>query len=191
VSISTSVPASRLQLSPILAAIPLAFGLVAAQVFYMVFAVGLKWVVLGRTEPGKYHVHSAYGLRFGMVQSLLTAPFARGFCTLFGETSWSVRMLRALGATLSGTPNILGMSPLMLAGADQIELGSSVTLGNSSVILGAAVVKDTLIIAQTKIKQRYATIFSLMHIKCPFADQAHDARNLCICAAPLWPMVLL
>ncbi|KAL4526183.1 hypothetical protein Ndes2437B_g07439 [Nannochloris sp. 'desiccata'] len=144
------------QTSFILVAASAGFGLVAANILYMAEAILLKWVVLGgRLKPGTYKTNSAYAVRFTLVQSWLTAaPLAKSFCALFAHTPLMPIVLRALGAKIGGKNNIFGLSPAMLAGADQIQLGESATLGYGAAVLGAAVVSgEELIIATTVVKE--------------------------------------
>lgn len=126
------------------------FGFLLAQVLYMAQAVALKWLIIGQSIPGRYKADSAYGLRFRFVQFLLTAPLAKSFCAQFAESTLVVIVLRALGAKLDGNNIIYRISPLMLAGADQLHLADSATLAHDAAILGAVVVGDTLLIAKTK-----------------------------------------
>jgi len=120
----------------------------------MALAVALKWLVLGRLTPGRYHAESSYAMRLALVQSLLTAPLARSFCSLFGDTPLVSVVLRSLGARLDGAIIAFRMSPLMLAGADQLHLEGSVTLGYDCAILGAAVVNKVLVVAPTHVLSR-------------------------------------
>ena len=131
-------------------AIAIGFGFLLAQVLYMAQAVALKWLVLGRSIPGRYKADSAYALRFKCVQFLFTAPLARSFCAQFAESSLVPVLLRALGAKLDGMNIIYRISPLMLAGADQLYLADSAILAHDAVLLGAVVIGDTLLIAKTK-----------------------------------------
>ena len=116
----------------------------------MAQAVALKWLILGRSIPGRYKSDSAYALRFKFVQFLFTAPLARSFCAQFAENSLVPIVLRALGAKLDGMNIIYRISPLMLAGADQLYLADSAILAHDAVLLGAVVIGDTLLIAKTK-----------------------------------------
>jgi len=143
-----------LQVSAILVPVALGFGFVAAQLLYMALVVALKWVVLRRSIPGRYHAYSQYGLRFSLVQSWLSGPLARAFCTFFADTPLVPVVLRALGAQLEGRNIIFRLSPAMLAGADQLVLREMATLGNDVAVLGAALIGDTVLIAPTTVGSR-------------------------------------
>lgn len=144
-----------LQMSPLLSAAAVAFGFVAAQVLYMFGGVGVKWAVMRRCVPGRYNTRSGFGLRFGFVQSVMTAPLARSFCVLFAESPLFPVILRALGATIDGDNCVfVRLSPLMLAGADQLHFEDSVVVGNGAAILGAAVIGETLIVSPTTIQSK-------------------------------------
>ena len=63
-------------------------------------------------------------------------------------------LLRALGAKLDGMNIIYRISPLMLAGADQLHLADSTILAHDTVFLGAVVVGNTLLVAKTKAQMK-------------------------------------
>jgi len=59
------------------------FTFVLAHLLYVALAIALKWLVLGRSVVGTYHVHSLYGLRYSIVRICLEAPLAKSFLALF------------------------------------------------------------------------------------------------------------
>ena len=125
-----------------------------AQLLYIAQVVLLKWIVLGRSVPGRYHAHSAYGLRFALVHTWLTAPLSRVICVLFADTYVSRLVLVALGAKLGQRVILNRLSPLMLAGADKLRLGTQVALSTDCAVLGAVLAGDTLIIAPIDVHSR-------------------------------------
>ena len=137
-----------------LIALTFGLGFVVAQILYMVQAVLLKWIVLGRSVPGRYHAHSAYGLRFALVHMWLTAPLSRVFCVLFADTYISKIVLVALGAKMGRHVIINRLSPMMLAGADKLHLGTQVALSYDCAVLGAVLSGDVLIIAPVYVHSR-------------------------------------
>lgn len=138
--------------SPALVAVTLGFGVVVAPSIYMVQAVLLKWIFLGRCVPGRYDIRSAYGLRFYLAQYWLTSPLARAFNALYADTHMMSLLLRMLGADLGDEVILLRLSPVMLAGADQLHLGDYAALGYGAAVLGATTVGDTLLIAPTAVE---------------------------------------
>jgi len=132
-------------------AFSLGFGFVAAQVLYMAMATALKWAVLGRCIPGRYSAYSAYGLRFGLVQSCLSAPLAKSFCSLFADTRCIAFVLRSLGARIESLDTKLRISSITLVVADQIHIADTAKIGDSVAVLGAAYFGDTLLIAPTSL----------------------------------------
>lgn len=123
-----------------------AFGMLVAVCIYVFILILLKWIVLGRTVPGKYHIHSAYGLRFALVQSWCTGPLPNIFCVFFANTAISNIALKGLGAKLGRRVSISKLSSLMLAGCDQINVGDSTVLDYDCALLGAHIDGDVLVI---------------------------------------------
>ena len=130
-----------------LSVLGLAFGFVGAQIIYMALAIGIKWHMIGRTIPGRYHARSEYALRVNLVQNILSAPLARCFCTLFAESSLMNLVVKSLGGKLNGRNVIFKVLPKMLIGVDQVTLGESASLGHNAAIMGAALVGQDLLIA--------------------------------------------
>ncbi|KAL4545101.1 hypothetical protein Ndes2526B_g02216 [Nannochloris sp. 'desiccata'] len=138
--------------SPAVLVLILAFGFVLSFPLYMIQVVALKWLVLGRTKPGKYKATSSYAVRYQLVDLWFTAPLARSFCKHFTKTPLMPLTLRALGAKLGKKTIFYKMHPLMLAGADQLNFGDAVVIGSDALVLGGAVLADTLLIAPTTVK---------------------------------------
>jgi thioester reductase-like protein len=127
----------------------LAFGFVLSFPLYMILVVALKWLVLGRTRPGKYKAGSSYAVRYELVNLWLDGPLARSFCRNFSKTPLMPLTLRALGAKVGKKAIFYKIHPLMLAGADQLSFGDNVVIGSDALVLGGAVLADTLLIAPT------------------------------------------
>jgi nucleoside-diphosphate-sugar epimerase/carbonic anhydrase/acetyltransferase-like protein (isoleucine patch superfamily) len=135
-----------LQLRSYMLAFFLAFGFVAATLLYTVLLIPLKWIVLGRTVPGRYHINSAYGTRYALVQSWCTAPLARMFAVLFANTRANKLLLRYFGANIGSRVLISTLSTMMLAGADQLTIEDEVVLNDDCAILPAVIDGHVLII---------------------------------------------
>jgi len=138
--------------NPAVLVLIIAFGLVLSFPLYMFQIVALKWLVLGRTKPGKYKATSSYAVRYRIVDLGFTAPLARSFCKHFTKTPLMPLTLRALGAKLGKKTIFYKMHPLMLAGADQLDFGDAVVIGSDALVLGGAVFAGTLLIAPTTVK---------------------------------------
>ena len=124
----------------------IACGFVIATLLYTVLLVPLKWIVLGRTIPGRYHINSEYGVRYALVQSWCTAPLARMFTTLFANTYLNKLLLKSLGADIGSRVLISTLSTLMLAGADQLTIEDGVVLNDACALLPAAIDGNVLVI---------------------------------------------
>ena len=74
---------TTIDVSPALTAVTVPFAFLAAHFIYVALAVAVKWVVLGKTVAGRYHVDSWYGLRFTVVRICLEAPLAKSFMAIF------------------------------------------------------------------------------------------------------------
>lgn len=133
----------------------IAIGLVLAHIIYMLLAIALKWLVVGRMKPGRYNSRSAYAARVELVKLLLTSPFANNFCVIFAETPAVKVALRMLGADLDRACIMFKVNPLMFVGADQLRIKRSTYLGFEVKVLGAATVGNTLLIAPTIIGKQY------------------------------------
>ena len=108
--------------------------------------VPLKWIVLGRTVPGRYHINSAFGARYALVQSWCTAPLARMFMSLFANTYANTLLLRCLGADIGDRVMISRLSTLMLGGADHLNIENGVVLNDDCALLPAIIDGDVLVI---------------------------------------------
>lgn len=135
-----------LQYSSYKLALVISFGFVLATLLYTLMLIPLKWIVLGRTVPGRYHINSAFGARYALVQVWCTAPLARMFVVLFANTYANKLLLRCLGADIGGRVMISRLSTLMLAGANHLNIEDGVVLNDDCALLPAVIDGDVLVI---------------------------------------------
>lgn len=129
----------------------LGFGFVGTHVVYMYLVALLKWIILGRTRPGKYHLNSWYAQRFLMVACWLQMPVASSFCSLFSNTPILTSVLRALGARLGGDNIILSPSVMSLPGVDQLQIAQRTVFGGYAAIVGAIIENNELILDKVEV----------------------------------------
>ena len=121
------------------------------HVVYMYLVALLKFIMIGQTRPGKYHLDSWYAQRFLMVSCWLQMPVASNFCSLFSNTPILTSVFKALGAKLGGDNIILSPSNMSLPGVDQLEISKKTVFGGNAAVVGCMIEKNELIIEKVKI----------------------------------------
>ncbi|MFD1281869.1 Pls/PosA family non-ribosomal peptide synthetase [Methylobacterium goesingense] len=107
-------------------------------------AVAAKWLILGRTKPGRYPLWGVYYYRWWLTQRLTPLVHIKW---LQGSPA-IVFYLRLLGADIGKDALI---SDAEIGAPDLISVGPGASLGGRLVIANAEVVGDTLIIGRVRI----------------------------------------
>ena len=107
-------------------------------------AVAAKWLILGRTKPGRYPLWGVYYYRWWLAQRLTPLVHIKW---LQGSPA-IVFYLRLLGAKIGRDALI---SDIEVGAADLLSVGAGASLGGRLVIANAEVVGDTLIIGPVEI----------------------------------------
>ena len=129
-------------------------GAVAYGIMLTVFALLVKWTVLGRVQPGAYRVWSPFFVRWWMVNNLvsMTNKFVGFFIQ---DTMFYPVWLRMFGARI-GEHVVIDTTKIF--DMDQIEIGAGTTIEGQASLHGHAFSvidgKPCLIIAPIKIGQR-------------------------------------
>ncbi|ACL60679.1 Pls/PosA family non-ribosomal peptide synthetase [Methylobacterium nodulans] len=107
-------------------------------------AIAAKWLVLGRTRPGRYPLWGAYYFRWWLTQRLTPLVHIKWL-----QGSPMIRIyLRLLGAKIGDDAVI---SDIEIGAADLVSIGRGASLGGRLVIANAEVVGDELVIGRVSI----------------------------------------
>jgi non-ribosomal peptide synthetase-like protein len=116
----------------------------AIEIATVVVAITGKWLILGRTKPGRYPLWGAYYFRWWLVQRLLGlvhmkwlqgSPFMRAY-------------LRALGAKV-GADALIG--EFESGAIDLLSIGSGASIGGKVKFANAEIIGNELVIGQVEI----------------------------------------
>jgi non-ribosomal peptide synthetase-like protein len=107
-------------------------------------AIAGKWIVLGRTRPGRYPLWGVYYYRWWLAQRLTPLVHIKW---LQGSPAIAI-YLRLLGAKIGEDALI---SDLEVGAPDLLEVGAGASLGGRLVIANAEVVGDELVIGAVRI----------------------------------------
>jgi len=106
----------------------------------IVASIALKWLVLGRTRPGRYKLWGVYYFRWWLAQRVVSVAHIKWFQ---GTPIMGI-YLRALGAKVGSDCIIAEME----AGAfDLLSIGQGVAIGGKGRMANAEVIGDELVIA--------------------------------------------
>ncbi len=95
---------------------------VSVEIFTVIFAIAIKWVVIGRTKPGRYPIWGVYYFRWWLVEralGLVHIPWVQGSPLIRAY-------LQALGAKIGADANI---SDIQFGAIDLVSIGAGATLG--------------------------------------------------------------
>lgn len=129
--------------------------------------VALKWLVIGRTKPGRYPLWGAYFFRWWFVARLnaLVHP------SYLANSPIMRLYLRMMGAKIGSGVNI---SHAEFGAADLVSVGAGASIGHKANIANAEVIAGELIIGRVKIgTDAYIGNQSIVPVGCLIA---HDAR---------------
>ncbi|OYU48576.1 MAG: peptide synthetase [Rhizobiales bacterium PAR1] len=127
----------------------------------------LKWLVIGRTKPGRYPLWGAYFFRWWFVQRLnaLVHP------SYLANSPIMRLYLRLMGAKL-GSGVVIAHAEF--GAADLVEVGAGASIGHKANIANAEVIGGQLLIGRVKIgRDAYIGNQSIVPIGC---DIGNDAR---------------
>ncbi len=124
------------------------FGILSAYVIINIvtaaIAIAAKWLIIGRTKPGRYPLWGVYYFRWWLVRRLLTLVHLKW---LMASPAMSI-YLRLIGARV-GRDAVIG--DVDIGAPDLLKIGSGVTIGTKVVLANAEVVGDSLIIGRIEI----------------------------------------
>ena len=127
----------------------------------------LKWLVIGRTKPGRYPLWGVYFYRWWFVQRL----YALVHPSYLSNSPIMRLYLRLLGAKIGSGANI---SHAEFGAADLVEIGAGASIGHKAIIASAEVVGNELLIGKIRIgRDAYVGNQSVIPIGC---DIGNDAR---------------
>lgn len=107
-------------------------------------SIAMKWILLGRTKPGRYPLWGFYYYRWWLAQRFMALTHMKWF-----QASPIMRLyLRALGARVGDDAII---SELEIGAPDLIAIGEGATLGGKTKLANARVVGGELIIGRIDI----------------------------------------
>ena len=116
----------------------------AVQLFNILLVVAVKWLVIGRTKPGRYPMWGSYYFRLWFVQRI----------SAIAHESWlqgTVFMriyLRMMGAKV-GRDAVIGLAKFEVH--DLVDIGEDVSIGSKTVLASSRVVGNELIIGRISI----------------------------------------
>ena len=113
-------------------------------------AIAGKWLILGRTKPGRYPLWGVYYYRWWLAQRLTPLVHVKW---LQGSPAIAI-YLRLLGAKIGADALI---SDVEIGAADLLEVGAGASLGGRLVIANAEVVGGELVIGTVRIGADVAT----------------------------------
>ncbi len=122
----------------------LVFVYICLNIFTIAFGIACKWLVLGRTRPGRYPLWGVYYYRWWLTGRILGLAHLKWF-----QGSPLIRWyMRALGATI-GADAMIG--DIMPGAADLIAIGAGASLGTKVKLANAYVVGNELVIGTISI----------------------------------------
>lgn len=127
----------------------------------------LKWLVIGRTKPGRYPLWGSYFFRWWFVQRLnaLVHP------SYLANSPIMRLYLRMMGAKIGSGVNI---SHAEFGAADLVRVGSGASIGHKANVANAEIVAGELVIAEVTIgSDAYIGNQSIVPLGCKIG---HDAR---------------
>lgn len=107
-------------------------------------SIALKWVILGRTRPGRYKLWGVYYFRWWLAQRVVSVAHIKWFQ---GTPIMGI-YLRLLGAKV-GSDCII--SELEAGAFDLVEIGNGVAIGGKVRLANAEAIGDELVIGEIKI----------------------------------------
>ncbi|KAL7565853.1 hypothetical protein ACA910_007411 [Epithemia clementina (nom. ined.)] len=109
---------------------------IGGPLVYMVGAVGIKWIVVGKFKPGPRDTRSHWQLvRHELMASLFTREKMSDFAELVGRHFEIVSMLyRCLGAKIGQRVFWPGQQPVFTGEFDLLEIGDDVVFGSRAAI---------------------------------------------------------
>jgi len=114
------------------------------NVFTTFFAVGAKWLIIGRIKPGRYPLWGVYYYRLWLVQRLLSLVHMKWF-----QGSPAIRIyLRLLGAKVGKEALI---AEIDASAVDLVTIGDHASIGGKVTISNARVVGNELIVGPVEI----------------------------------------
>ena len=116
----------------------------AVQLFNILLVVAVKWLVIGRTKPGRYPMWGSYYFRLWLVQrisSIAHESWLQG--TVFMRI-----YLRLMGAKV-GRDAVIGLAKFEVH--DLVDIGDDVSIGSKTVLAASRVVGNELIIGRISI----------------------------------------
>ena len=118
----------------------------AVNVFTTFFAVGAKWLIIGRVKPGRYPLWGVYYFRLWLVQRLLSLVHIKWF-----QGSPAIRIyLRLLGAKVGREALI---SEIDAGAFDLVTIGDHASVGGKVTIANARVIGQELVIGPVTIER--------------------------------------
>ena len=118
--------------------------LAGMQLFNITLVIAVKWLVIGRTKPGRYPLWGSYYFRVWLVQRFSALAHEKW---LQGTVFYRI-FLRLLGAKV-GSGSIIGQASFECH--DLISIGENVSIGNRVILAASRVEGDELIIGPIEI----------------------------------------
>jgi acetyltransferase-like isoleucine patch superfamily enzyme len=126
--------------------IPFFFGIRLARALlspfcYMAFAVMVKWLIIGKIQPGRRHVNSEWQkLQLWLLSALFARKKVQAVTDLMGRHYENVsRLYRILGAKVGKRVFWPGNQPVCNGLFDLLEIGDDAVFGSRSTLLCASV----------------------------------------------------
>jgi non-ribosomal peptide synthetase-like protein len=117
---------------------------VIVQIFTVILAVAVKWIVIGRFKPGRYPIWGVYYFRWWLVQRFLNLTHIKWF-----QGSPLMRIyLQALGVRVGQDANI---SELEIGALDLVSIGEGVTIGARAKLSNVSFVGAEMIVGSIDI----------------------------------------
>ncbi len=113
--------------------------LAGMQIFNIMLVIAVKWIVIGRTKPGRYPLWGTYYFRVWLVQRFSALAHEKW---LQGTVFYRI-FLRLLGAKV-GSGSIIGQASFECH--DLISIGSGVSVGNRVILAASRVEAGEMII---------------------------------------------
>ncbi len=144
----------------------LVIAYVAIKFGTLFLVVALKWLILGRTKPGRYPLWGAYFYRWWLVQRL----YALVHPAYLANSPIMRLYLRMLGGQIGSGVNI---SHAEFGAVDLVRVGSGASIGHKAVIANAEVVGNELIIGEVVIgRDAYVGNQSIIPLGCRIGADA-------------------
>lgn len=148
--------------------------------------VALKWLILGRTKPGRYPLWGAYFYRWWLVQRL----YALVHPSYLANSPIMRLYLRMLGGKIGSGVNI---SHAEFGAVDLVKVGSGASIGHKAVIANAEVVGGELVIGEVTIgRDAYIGNQSIVSLGCRVGadavieDMTALKENTLVADAEIW-----